>query len=202
MNKKIGEETSVINERTENVEKQNSELKDAILELQKALQSIQTEHSRFYSGYIVWRIDEVSKHLNKASSAKLTSAPFYTKCDGYKMCLIVYLNGDGAGKGSHLSVYFAIMRGEHDPVLKWPFMAKVTITLLSQDHNKHSTNKDIIRSFIPDPNSLSVRMPESSIINQPTGFQRFIRHSTLNSQRTMYVKDDVIFIKAVVDTSI
>ena len=58
----------------------------------------------------------------------LYSQPFYTEPGGYKMCLIAYLNGDGAGKGSHLSIYFTIMKGGYDPLLKWPFAAKVSIT--------------------------------------------------------------------------
>lgn len=37
----------------------------------------------------------------------------------------LYLHGDGAGKGTHVSLFFVIMKGEYDPLLSWPFKHKV-----------------------------------------------------------------------------
>lgn len=42
------------------------------------------------------------------------------------MCLRIYLNGDGTGRGTHLSLFFVVMRGHSDALLKWPFNQKVT----------------------------------------------------------------------------
>lgn len=58
----------------------------------------------------------------------LTLAPpaaFYTAKYGYKLCLRLYLNGDGSGKKTHLSLFIVIMRGEYDALLPWPFRNKV-----------------------------------------------------------------------------
>ena len=44
---------------------------------------------------------------------------------GYKMCARLYLNGDGMGKGTHVSLFFVVMRGAYDALLKWPFRQKV-----------------------------------------------------------------------------
>lgn len=44
-----------------------------------------------------------------------------------KMCARVYLNGDGMGKGTHLSLFFVVMRGEYDALLPWPFKQKVPL---------------------------------------------------------------------------
>lgn len=41
------------------------------------------------------------------------------------MCLRLYLNGDGTGRGTHLSLFFVVMRGKCDALLKWPFCQKV-----------------------------------------------------------------------------
>lgn len=43
------------------------------------------------------------------------------------MCLRIYLNGDGTGRGTHLSLFFVVMRGHSDALLKWPFNQKVTL---------------------------------------------------------------------------
>lgn len=55
----------------------------------------------------------------------LSTTAFYTNKYGYKMCLRIYLNGDGTGRGSHLSLFFVVMRGQSDALLKWPFNQKV-----------------------------------------------------------------------------
>lgn len=52
-------------------------------------------------------------------------AAFYSSKYGYKMCLRLYLNGDGTGRGTHLSLFFVVMRGKCDALLKWPFGQKV-----------------------------------------------------------------------------
>lgn len=41
------------------------------------------------------------------------------------MCLRAYLNGDGTGRGTHLSLFFVLMKGPHDALLHWPFNQKV-----------------------------------------------------------------------------
>lgn len=60
--------------------------------------------------------------------ARLTGAcpaAFYTSRYGYKMCLRAYLNGDGTGRGTHLSLFFVLMKGPNDALLRWPFNQKV-----------------------------------------------------------------------------
>lgn len=51
---------------------------------------------------------------------------------GYKMCARLYPKGDGIGSGSHVSLFFVIMKGQFDPILSWPFSKKVTLKLLDQ----------------------------------------------------------------------
>ena len=45
------------------------------------------------------------------------------------MCTRLYLNGDGMGKGTHVSLFFVVMRGAYDALLKWPFRQKVFSSL-------------------------------------------------------------------------
>ena len=85
----------------------------------------------------------------------LYSQPFYTNRFGYKMCGRVYLNGDGMGKGTHLSLFFVLMRGEYDALLEWPFRQKVTLSLLDQS----PARRDLSDTFRPDPTSSSFRRP-------------------------------------------
>lgn len=84
-----------------------------------------------YNGTLIWKIRDYKRRKQEAVAAKtlsLYSQPFYTGYFGYKMCARVYLNGDGMGKGTHLSLFFVVMRGEYDALLPWPFKQKVHIT--------------------------------------------------------------------------
>lgn len=48
------------------------------------------------------------------------------------MCIRAYLNGDGQGYSTHLSLFFVIMQGEFDNLLKWPFEHKVSLILVGK----------------------------------------------------------------------
>ena len=68
----------------------------------------------------------------KFSNVPVFSPPFYSSPGGYKLCIKVYADGTGKGKGTHLSVYVHLMRGDNDDHLPWPFTGTVTIELLNQ----------------------------------------------------------------------
>ena len=123
----------------------------------------------------------------------LYSQPFYTGRFGYKMCGRVYLNGDGMGKGTHLSLFFVLMRGEYDALLEWPFRQKVTLSLLDQS----PARRDLSDTFRPDPTSSSFRRP-STEMNIASGCPMFISHIDLQNSR--FLKDDTLYMKIVVDT--
>jgi hypothetical protein len=68
-----------------------------------------------HNGILLWKIEDYQKKRQYAIhgvKTTLYSRPFYTDLHGYKMCAVIYLNGDGDGEGSHLSLFFAVMRGE------------------------------------------------------------------------------------------
>ena len=59
------------------------------------------------------------------------SLPFYSHHGGYKMCLRVDANGTDNGKGTHVSVFVYLMRGNFDDHVKWPFCGNITVQLHS-----------------------------------------------------------------------
>ena len=84
------------------------------------------------------------------------SPPYFTSPQGYQMCTRVYLNGDGIGKGTHISVFFVLMKLEHDSLLQWPFKQSVCFTLINQVNQSAS----ITEAFAPDLKSPSFWEPE------------------------------------------
>jgi hypothetical protein len=108
------------------------------LESQRGPRAQQAIHS--YNGTLLWKIEGYQRKRQDAINGVKTafySPPFYSAQHGYKMCAKVYMNGDGFGKGSHLSLFFVVMRGDYDAVQTWPFQKKITMMLLDQGNGDH-----------------------------------------------------------------
>ncbi|XP_074606593.1 TNF receptor-associated factor 3-like isoform X2 [Acropora palmata] len=147
-----------------------------------------------FDAVLIWKIMDVSAkiyHSYDEPEKSIYSPPFCTSRHGYKMCARIYLNGDGMGKGTHISLFFVIMRGEYDAILRWPFRQKVTFMLLDQDNVEH-----VIDAFRPDPNSSSFQRPRREA-NIASGCPLFFPISDLNKHA--YIKDDTMFVKVIVD---
>ena len=67
----------------------------------------------------------------KENEAELFTDPFFTAQGGYKITLRVDPNGYGSGKGTHISAYICLMKGENDYHLPFPFSGILTIKLLN-----------------------------------------------------------------------
>ncbi len=176
-----------------------------VTSLERAMKSKQAEYedrdfrlslieNSSHDGQMIWKIPQFSQRMADAQSGKYTSIfslPFHTGKYGYKMCLRLYILGDGIGKNTHMSLFFVIMKGEFDNILQWPFTSKVTFKLINQ-----TGNRDIIDSFKPDPMSSSFQKPKSDM-NIASGCPRFVSHTELKSGG--FIVDDTLFIQSTVD---
>uniref|UniRef100_A0A1I8IEI4 TNF receptor-associated factor n=1 Tax=Macrostomum lignano TaxID=282301 RepID=A0A1I8IEI4_9PLAT len=166
-----------------------------ILDLERRVEVL--EHAG-YDGVLVWKITDVRRRKEEAREGKVCSIyspPFYTGKAGYKMCGRLYLNGDGAGKNTHISLFFVIMRGAFDALLPWPFAKKVSMMLLDQNFDEH-----VIDAFKPDTSSSSFKRP-STDMNIASGCPLFMPLADFENGSRGYVKDDAMFIKFIVDKS-
>ncbi|XP_065885202.1 TNF receptor-associated factor 2-like [Dysidea avara] len=183
------------------------QVEEKVLEVERTVNVLNVHHSELelqlqaslastHNGAFLWRIPEMKRRIRDAKIGRITSIyspPFYTGRNGYKMCIRAYLNGDGTGEGTHLSIYFVLMRSEYDPLLQWPFEHKVSLILVDQDQKKH-----LVQTFKPNIQSSSFQRPKSDM-NIASGCPEFAKLLVFDNQS--YVKDDVMYIKAVVDTS-
>ena len=195
----------------EDIEAQRSKL-IRVTENVQSLQETATRHSvavdelrlrqdvldvKTTNGLLIWKIPEIRRRYRDAVERRtlsLYSPPFYTSPHGYRMCIRVYLNGDGAGKGTHISVFFVLMRSEHDNLLTWPFKQTVRFTLINQVNPEAS----ISEAFVPDLQSASFQKP-SGDMNIASGFPRFVKQTILKDEN--FTQDNAIFIKAQVTLS-
>ena len=143
----------------------------------------------------VWKITQFSQKLTDAQLGKypyIFSLPFYTGPYGYKMCLQLFILGDGIGKNTHMSLFFVIMKGDCDDTVQWPFTSKVTFKLINQ-----TGGRDVINIFQADPGPMnaSLQKPKEAM-NVASGCPLFVAHSELNTDG--FIVDDTICINCCV----
>ena len=170
------------------------------------LQELDVKHQLLeattHNGILLWKIENYARRKADAKAGRtlsLYSHPFYTSQQGYKMCARVYLNGDGVGRGTYISLFFTLMRGDYDALLPWPFRQRVTFQILDQENR---TNH-IEDSFRPDPNSNSFRRPEAEM-NISRGCPRMALQVDVEGAEgsgSRFLKEDTLFIKVIVDTA-
>ena len=167
---------------------------DDKLHLHMALETLNLERQilkKKNDGSITYTIPDFEK--KKTDKITFLSTPFYTHPNGYHMALRVDVNGYGAGEGTHVSAFVAILKGEYDAKLKWPFVGVVTITLLNQlEDNNHHTR------------ITSIRMENGARVGIHYGPQSFIRHTALAHdpvKNTQYLMDDTLYFRVSVEVN-
>ena len=105
------------------------------------------------------------------------------------MKVLVFVNGWGGGKGTHLSVYSTILEGKNDHNLKWPFPGRVVITLLNQleDKNHHTKLVAVIKKDMSTGFNWSSKFAPRSILTYKA------------DKNTQYLKDDSLYFRVSVE---
>ena len=147
-----------------------------------------------YSCSFTWKINQVQQKR----MSTLYSKPFYTEKNesGYKMCLLLFMDGDGSGLGTHISFYATLMRGDHDAQLQWPFRQKVELVLVSQEQQK----QDIVQWLQPDPVKFDGSFWQPSPhcdMNVGFGYPEFASLSVLDDPA--FVKNDTMILKCIIN---
>ena len=126
------------------------------------------------------------------------SDPVYSHFGGYKMCLRVNANGHKGAKGTHVSVYTYLMRGDNDDNLKWPFKGTIKVSLINQlEDGQHLTRQ----VWSPDediPEGSSGHVTEGERARKGLGRTKFIPYQDLtykSDKNCQYLKDNTLFFR-------
>ena len=126
------------------------------------------------------------------------SDPVYSHFGGYKMCLNVMANGYGSGSSTHVSVFMALMKGDNDGNLKWPFKGTIKVSLLNQLEDGQHCTKQLWSPCQDVPERSSGRVTEGEKANAAHGLGLFISHQDLNynsDKNCQYLKDNTLFFR-------
>ena len=137
-----------------------------------ATQSLQSD-VELLTGAVQKTFKITGYRTKKANNTVYQSPPFYTSCEGYRMCIRVFVNGYNEGMGTHISAYAVLLKGDYDDKLSWPFVGEVTVTLLNQ---LEDTNHYVQKIKIEQENKLTA--------GYGWGCAKFIAHSKLTAENT------------------
>ena len=120
------------------------------------------------------------------------SVPFFAYKEGYKVTLVMRMNGYKTGKSTHISFYVRLMKGPHDDKLEqlghWPLRGTFTIKLLSQlndsDHHSHKAEMNYNKC-----GRCTNRVLKNNIASTGWGSHRFISHKAI-FQDDKYLKNN------------
>ena len=146
-------------------------------------------------GHLVWKINDFENRTNDAIIGKvraLQSAPCFTGKYGYKFCLRLYLNGDGMGRGTHLSLFLVIMKSEYDDILQWPFQQKIKFKLI----NQNDRSKDHVEQMFSSKDSSSFQKPKKDM-NIASGCPLFIPLDRLQPEG--FLKNGNLFVEVKIE---
>ncbi|CAF1413440.1 unnamed protein product [Rotaria sordida] len=150
-----------------------------------------------YDGILTWKVTKFHEKMMDVQSGRQTSIyspPFYSSPTGYKMRARLYLNGDGIARRTHMSLFFLLMRGPYDAILKFPFNYKIIFCLYDQTPQQ----QHIIDSFRPDTKSNSFQRPRSEM-NIASGIPKFVPLTMIQQEGNPYVREDAMFIKVIIN---
>ena len=116
----------------------------------------------------------------KANDHSIHTDPFYTAQGGYKMIMRVYPNGYGSCRGTHLSVYIKLLKGENDHTLSFPINGIFRIKLLNWRQNRGHVEKILqFDETIPERCRLQVTSEEKAV--EGYCLARYLSHDELEN---------------------
>lgn len=129
---------------------------------------------------------------HKTDGSVWYSQPFFSSDKGYKFCLSLHANGDNTGKGSHISLYVILMKGDHDSSLKWPFKGEFHLQILNWKEDKNHVSC-VIKFDEYTPKEWARRLYDVERAVNGRGKHRFLPHSNLSysaAKNTEYLNED------------
>lgn len=132
----------------------------------------------------------------KETNKTWLSPGFYICPGGYKMCLLIYANGNGAGEGTHISYFLCFMPGEYDDHLEWPFQGLISVEVLNQVGNfgHWKDTAPYTSKELKDDNSRVVDKEYGLGFGEPQ-FVPIVELAYNSDKQCQYLKDDTLYFR-------
>ncbi|XP_056648841.1 TNF receptor-associated factor 5 isoform X1 [Diorhabda sublineata] len=189
----VGQSASEAIKKMENMEKEYENLKKEFTQMKLDMEILEglTSSNDFRPGpgRLLWRITEVdAKMIQAKQSGNVVKSPiFFTHEYGYRVRVLMYMNGLKKWKDRYALLCLHVLKGDFDMVLKWPCNIEGTVVLRDLDDlEKAKPFTKVITAKRQTGNEECEEPQESS------SCYIFIPHSTL--LKSNHVKNDTIFL--------
>uniref|UniRef100_A0A6P7FEY5 TNF receptor-associated factor 3-like n=1 Tax=Diabrotica virgifera virgifera TaxID=50390 RepID=A0A6P7FEY5_DIAVI len=177
----------------EKLEEDFSELKKQMTQMKLDMEILESlsgsSDFRPKPGRLLWKITEVDTKMVQAkqSNSVIKSPIFFTHEYGYRVRILMYMNGLKKWKDRYALLCVHVLKGEYDMVLNWPCQIEGYVTLRPiSDAATAKPFTKLITAKRQEGNEECEEPQESS------SCYIFIPHTTLFKNN--YLKDDTIFI--------
>ncbi|XP_068683549.1 TNF receptor-associated factor 4-like isoform X1 [Montipora foliosa] len=178
-------------EELRNTEEELRDTKQLVKKLEESIDDFKNK-----TGVFLWKIrgfHEILQRAKTGDNVNIKSASFYTGEFGYKVRMNLYPNGNSEAKNTHLSIFIVIMKGDYDSILPWPFVKRVTFTLI--DPKEDPKDRDNISCTLANYEEQDWNSrPKKGENGACRGYRKFVSHDRL--MEGDYILDDTIFIEA------
>lgn len=166
-------------EKLSTLEKQNETLLEENEALKSELQAIKdtTTLHAFDTPPFYYTVHNFNHY--KTADLVLFSPPFYSHPGGYKLRLQLYPNGTKYAKNKFVSLFVAILRGEHDGDLQWPFEGMISVEIFNTTKNIWDLSTDF--TLASTESNRCVKRPVNCVGNDGSGTITWLSHDTLTS---------------------
>jgi hypothetical protein len=127
-------------------------------------------------------------------SLTIHSNPFQSSQFGYRMRMSMTTQTDQQSNQRFILPSFAMLRGNYDPILCWPFSYPIALCLVdltgAQNHVRHSIKPDSQTAIFGRP---------LGDANTPYQFTHFYPFAKLIENGSNYVRDDNLFLRIHID---
>ena len=168
----------------------NAQLKEQTREIESIKQSVKT--CKRYTTPIYFRISKFSEH--KREDKTMYSPSFYSSQGGYRLLLGVAPNGNGPGRGTHISIFAYLEKGDNDSSLTWPFRGSVIVDLINQLEDKNHLR--FVINF-PEDDDASGRVVDRER-SSGWGKKHLIAHNQLGKvpgKNIQFLRNDTLFFR-------
>ena len=189
------QELQTMKEENESQKQEIAGIKAETEEKLQVLEAVVAQHKdaeNIQAAAFVWKLERFGQLIKTAKKGKhktINSQPFYETRNGYRMKVRIHPNGIESGKGTHLSAYIVLMKGDYDAILPWPFAKNVTLSIVDQQDN--ISERDNIKALFKGEDEKCFEKPQSEE-NAPFGDEKLVTQDDLQGRK--YIVDDTLFL--------
>ena len=140
---------------SESADRAVRDVRTRIDQLTKTINSVSTKVDLM--GRVTFLVEGFS--TRRTSEDAILSPHFYSHTNGYKMRLVVCPGGNYDGRGTHLTVYIQVCKGEYDDLLEWPCRHEAALSVVNQTSGQPHRTKTVSYSNASDDRSLNFKWP-------------------------------------------